>query len=110
MSKLFSKSSYEKIPINLNSLRFFKSHKMLPCNLFISLNLNSKPFICLFFIENFLILFISLKFTGGLKYRFQNIYHNLYKKDVESFERIAKKYSQKAQVLKFLKSYGFKKK
>ena len=40
---------------------------------------------------------------------YQNIYHNLYKKDVESFEQIAKKYSQKAQILKFLKSYGFTK-
>ncbi len=40
---------------------------------------------------------------------YQNIYHNLYKKNVENFEQIAKKYSQKAQILKFLKSYGFKK-
>ncbi len=40
---------------------------------------------------------------------YQNIYHNLYKKDAENFEQIAKKYSQKAQVLKFLKSYGFTK-
>ena len=40
---------------------------------------------------------------------YQNIYHNLYKKNVESFEQIAKKYSQKAKVLKFLKSYGFTK-
>jgi len=46
----------------------------------------------------------------GLNTRsYQNIYHNLYKKDVESFEQIAKKYYQKAQVLKFLKSYGFTK-
>jgi lysine/ornithine N-monooxygenase len=40
---------------------------------------------------------------------YQNIYHNLYKKDVEDLELIAKKYSQKAQVLKFLKDYGFTK-
>ena len=46
----------------------------------------------------------------GLNTRsYQNIYHNLYKKNVESFEQIAKKYSQKAQVLKFLRSYGFTK-
>jgi hypothetical protein len=40
---------------------------------------------------------------------YQNIYHNLYKKDAECFKQIAKKYNQKAQVLKFLKSYGFTK-
>ena len=40
---------------------------------------------------------------------YQNIYHNIYKKDVGNFEQIAKKYSQKAKFLKFLKSYGFTK-
>ena len=38
---------------------------------------------------------------------YQNIYHNLYKKNVENFEQIARKYFQKAQVIRFLKSYGF---
>ena len=38
---------------------------------------------------------------------YQNIYHNLFKKDAEKFEVISRKYHQKAQVIKFLNSYGF---
>lgn len=38
---------------------------------------------------------------------YQNIYHNLYKKKSEDFEQIANRYRQKAQVVRFLNTYGF---
>ncbi len=38
---------------------------------------------------------------------YQNIYHNLYKKKSEDFEQIANRYKQKAQVVRFLNTYGF---
>jgi len=51
-----------------------------------------------------------IEYPKGLSTKsYQNIYYNLYKKNAENFEQIAKKYSQKAQILKFLKSYGFTK-
>ena len=40
---------------------------------------------------------------------YQNIYHNLYKKKSKDFEKIANRYKQKAQVVKFLNAYGFTK-
>ena len=36
-----------------------------------------------------------------------NIYHNLFRKDPEKFERIARKYAQKAKLSKFFKNTNF---